>query len=66
MGQIVDLGILFFWERHAVVDCVEEGFVFLDQRYSFREVVVPFHETHCGVEGRIDDRSCGGVCGGVV
>jgi hypothetical protein len=30
---------------------VEERFVFLYQRDAVGQVVVPFHETQCGVEG---------------
>jgi hypothetical protein len=37
------------------VYCVEEMFVFLYQRDAFGQVVVPFHEAQCGVEGGVDD-----------
>jgi hypothetical protein len=47
----MDLRVFFFWQRHAVVNGMEEGFIFLDQLDAFYEVVVPFHIAHCGVEG---------------
>jgi hypothetical protein len=55
MGQIVQFRVFLVGERHAVVYCVEEMFVFLYQRDAFGQVVVPFHEAQCGVEGGVDD-----------
>jgi hypothetical protein len=51
MSKIVFFRVLFIRERHAVVKCVEEGFVFMDQGDAFYVVMVPSYKAHCGVDG---------------
>ena len=55
MGEVDEFTLASILERHAVVDCVEERFVFLQQWDSFGKVMVPFYEAHGSVEWRMYD-----------